>query len=825
MLNSLAQARFYAKLERHLCFVQKISKMPFRKTSFCPTKGLPMNLTLVPHIFLSSLTILTLLHTSIHPSTVPATPPAKNIVAKTPKIVAKAPALTPSAPALNPNIPYLTQLEQAKMPQTILTAWQALYEQCTQANTTSQARPSASKDGQALAPLFTTNFFAQMAQFLDPKTFPTLISDPQGTIHTTYATVHLRAAAQRFAQIASIALDPTTHEPSIKFSGDVRDLGIIVNIQNNTDAQFSIAQVDGTTKTQISLIEPGMNGVNLHTAALQNNSPASAGTSTSSYFQITQSGAVDPVTISIKLMKGSDFVQFLRTLYRDEKATKKDTFEMNGLPTSPEYLANPNDWYLILAQNPTPNTATSRDPQQRIQAINITKFTQPYLLTLQINNETIEITAATPQTAATTANIYQPSIQTVLLPKNKTLTFENFPLLILPQFVWNLPQAQTYWMLQMTAYLATLTNNKLFGTASFGDAFEYFEGLGCFDMENKFCFIIDLYNLLKIGQHLYDANWLIALGLYETNPQHCPDTEQIYCSQNKNGFIIGNDKDCFYLNFQLRLSPPPNRMSKQKLFSQGSFNKVYNEKNFQLWTKIFTIPVHFAKKGILGFLKKIKNYHYHLSWTNKENKLINKSNIYLPDTPNDIETLFITKNKNWQGSFIPQINKQIAKYFRIIYQPFPSENKYNLISSIASPIDHNKIIHTTYLTKFPISDIYVDLYKTFKSDDFTRCYIIKDNVLPNFLENLPQNSWNNGILLILSIDSTPENPSTYPSLIATFYTPNKSVLGKISVKGFYKNDTSLTGIRNEVQFYTIYSNSFNPLYDLSLSTGLLLKLQ
>ncbi len=169
--------------------------------------------------------------------------------------------------------------------------------------------------------------------------------------------------------------------------------------------------------------------------------------------------------------------------------------------------------------------------------------------------------------------------------------------------------------------------------------------------------------------------------------------------------------------------------------------------------------------------------------------------------------------------------------FKVTYESMPTANKHLLSVQPTSPIDKNEIIHTAYflnipLTNHPLSNLYYDLYHTFQSSDFTRCQIIQNGNLPQFLSNLTIQDWKNGIYIITTVENNQHATSHNPrSLNVTFYKSDKTLLGSIKSTGLYQNNPATPGIKNIVSNYNIYSNSFNPMLDFNLSSGILLKYQ
>lgn len=793
-------------------------------------KIVPKKVSITPkHVIVPPHTTLTPNHNILSKSATPKVP-----VAPLPK--QQPPKSTATIPPQTQHVPYLHELQQADISQPIQNAWTALYEQCKTQNSNSQPFTITPE----IEPLLTTDFFALMAQHLDPKTFAPLTNDPQGTIHTNYATVHVRQVMQRFSQIYKISIDPTSKQPSINFTGDVRDTGIIVNLQNNTDAQFALYQksIDGTQSTQIGLIQPGMNALDVYTGALQTDkapkvlnkksgSAQQSNSTTTQYFQFQELNAVSPVTIDLKIMTGTQVIAFLKTLYRDPESLKKDTFEMNGLPTSPEFITNPNDWYLLLIQNPTPSTATQRDPQQRIQAINISKFSTPYLLTMQINQENVEITPTSHNQPAVHADVYQPLIQIIQFMKDHTEQKLLIPLIILPNFLDSQIQLKATQLL-LNSILFTIVNpTQFFNVKTFGNQFQYFSAFNCFNNQNKYDFFIDLYNKFKNDYILYNASWLMANSLIETDLKHCTDMAQIYTAQDAYGHVIVNEKNFYYITFLAMFKPIVQEADNQNLFIQYGFNAAYAYPLNQLYTIIVNALTKDLSDGIFAKVIQVKEGVFQLTWTNKKNKIINSQKLYLHAQPSNIEITFANQYSNWVGSSVPadllplQINTPTD--FKVTYEYSTTNDKHILLTQATSALDHQEVFLPLQFSEYPIQNLYIDLFHTINVKPFTCCEIIKNSVLPECLVDVTEQDWQSGIYMVPIIHNnekiTPQNPG-YLSL--AFYDPNKKLLGTFTTQGLYNNTTTV-GIQEPVHAYAIHFSEKNCLKNLYLSTGVLLQ--
>lgn len=700
----------------------------------------------------------------------------------------------------------------------------------------------------------TTNYLTAMQNYLSSPDFPKFKNDPKN-IQYNYATSHLTKALDRLSKVCSISAEED--EPITKFSGDIADLGIIVNITNNSDRSFYVTD-QYSNKTPIARIEHGLNGVNLYTAALYQEPKEPKEDSLPpcfSFFEIAPA-TMEPMSneplFTIGIYSGAQLINFLKMLPRKDP----NIFEMNGCPTSQEYLANPQGQYMVLIQDPTPRTTTIRNLDQRIQAINLSVLTGPYLLTMQINETTdTQINPATKQ--PNDIKILQPALTTVQViqkpaPKStatgtsmqqgistaannttssqpqatpeqsesQTLDKSLLPLIILPDYLWDVTNMQLFWMLYTTSYIAALTDFSCFAAGNFGNAFEYFNNLGYFNTDSEYRFIIDRYNLLKAGETLFDANWLMGCALYESSLETCSDIPGIYSAQNSKGQMVANASTFYNTNLQVTLTPQLTQSPNQISFNKTSFNSVYNMPYHQIWTLIFSIPTADLKTSAFLEIEEVKSKLYKFTWTNKKNKTLDSQTIRIDFLTKNLFINFLTNSKNWTGSTINLIlnpeNSIQNKSLKIIY--FSSENNTHSIE--ATPllsIDKIETIHTVEFKKYPLSNLYMDLYHTVNVAPYTRFYLIQNNNPSDFLQNITQQDWENGIYLIPSIEYTHKTSSLNKFILSvTFYkSDKKTILGTISNN--ISNPKSILG-------YNLGSNQFNAtVLEMYISTGILLK--
>lgn len=700
----------------------------------------------------------------------------------------------------------------------------------------------------------TSNYLEDMQTYLSPATLPKFKNDPLN-IQYNYATTHLYKALDRLSKTCSITVK--NEEPVTQFSGSIADLGIIVNITNNSDRLFYVTDQD-SSKTPIARIERGLNGVNLYTAALyqapaKNNQPSLP--PCFAFFEIataTMELANNQPLFTIGIYTGAELIGFLKTLPRKDPAI----FEMNGRPTSEEYLANPQDQYMVLIQDPTPTGTPVRKPSQRIQAINLSTLTGPYLLTMQINEITVEPSkehgSAAPNSYQGITKILQPALTTVQIIKKPTqktngtvtsmeqsvstaanntaqtptqapeqtsiaqeLDRSLLPLIILPQGLWNIQDMQLLWMLYATSYIGALTDFSCFGPNNFANAFEYFSNLGYFSTDHEYRFIIDKYNLLKTGETLFDASWLMECALYESDKEYCSDIPGIYSAQNSSGQMVANASSFYNTNLQISLVPKLLKKPNQEMFNQTNFNSMYNMPYHQIFTLILSIPTTDLKASAFLDIQEVQPSVYKFTWSNKKNIVLNSQVIRIDFEIKDLLINFLTNLKNWTGTTINLRSNQKAS-FKINY--FSSlDDKHSITATPLLSIDKIETIHTVEFQRYPLSDLYLDLYNTVNVAPYTRFYLFQNSNQPSFLQNLNQQDWENGIYLIPSIKNVHKGSSLNTfTLSVTFYkSDKKTILGTIS-----DNISTLKPILE----YSLGSAQFRAtILEMYISTGILLK--
>lgn len=703
----------------------------------------------------------------------------------------------------------------------------------------------------------TFNYLEVMQNYLTSPDFEKAMqvtpgADRQSTeIHKNYATIHLVKALSRLSETCSFSVG--NEEPITNFNGDIRDLGIIVNITNNTDRSFYITD-QYTSKNPIAFLKHGLNGVNLYTAGLYQtptNQTENSLPPCFSFFEVAPASMAptsNQPLFTIGIYSGAQLINFLKMLPRKDP----NIFEMNGCPTSEEYLANPQDQYMVLIQNPTPKTATTRNLDQRIQAINLSVLTGPYLLTMQINETTdTQINPATKQPNNT--KILQPALTTVQViqkPVQKTTTTATsmqegisnaadsttslepnaqsqqaisgildrslLPLIILPDYLWNITNLQLFWMLYSTSYIAALTDFGCFGAGNFGNAFSYFDNLGYFSTDTEYRFIIDKYNLLQVGQTLFDASWLLECALYESSLEHCSDIPGIYSAQNSKGQMVANEVLFDYINFQIELNTPKIENATFAYFNKNQFNATYNIPYHQLRNLIFSLPASTIKNNVFLLIQEFQQNLYQVSLINKQNQTLNTQTIFLNFEFKNMQIKFFNTTKNWKGTTIQtDSNLKKATEFTLNYKQ--ETDVHQLLAFPTTPIDKMQNLFPVKFSKLPLVNLYFDLFKKINVSKAQECPVFNDGILPPFLQNLSNSDWSSGVYLIPTIQNNEYTNNNNPrSFMVTFYkSDKKTVLGSVS-------NNNLT---EPAYVYNLRSDQFPSILDVSLSTGILLKYQ
>ena len=670
------------------------------------------------------------------------------------------------------------------------------------------------------------NALTMMYDYVSPKTFPKLPDDKQGYKYN-YATHHLHRALNRLAQTCTIT--HANNQPATSCTNNIKDLGIIVNITNNTNTLFGMYQVNHQ-EVCIGTLSHGLNGVNLHTAALQydaqdpqaptnNTSREQISTGHFAFYEFapnTNKPISNTPLFTIQMMTGSEIKNFLDTLTHD---LENNTFEMNGRPTSRQYLADDQDLYMLMIQNPTPRNQITRNIDQRIQAINLSTLQGPYLLNMQIN-EKDHTFITSDNNLSETRKIYQPAFTTVQVLQSPVKHITPLPLPILSDYLWNIPDLQLLWMLHASSYIAAATDFSFFGTGNFGSAFEYFHKLGYFETSNEYIYFIDKYNLTKPGQTLYDVNWLMSCNTYETNLDNCNNIPQLHPTQNSKNNIIANGYAAFHINFRITFPPITPEKPTVKLFNRNGFNSMFDMPYHQIYTFISSLPTKKMKESVFAKITKQKNGSFTLTWLDKQGNMLAIQTLSFSDLKKHNFVKFLTQSNTWHGSEIPidltSLKQNESAEFKVTYK---DKDKFLLQASKTSPIDHTELIFNINITQYPLTNLYYDVFNIFNVEPYTRCHILESGNLPKFLQNLTELDWKQGIYIVPSVKNNQLlNSNDRGKLTVTFYKSDKTLLGSITTKG--KNiKTNVPGIPEPVKLYNLSSKNFDTFQEASLDVG------
>lgn len=684
----------------------------------------------------------------------------------------------------------------------------------------------------------TVNYLTHMQEYLSSSLFSKLPNDPF-YVRYNYATIHLKAALQRLSNVCKITAKEM--HPKTYFEGEVQDLGIIVNVINNSNYEFHVTE-SLTAEYPIAHIRPGLNDVNLYTAALNRDlishkrafGPKSL-RSKFCFFQFDRSIKSDndrQPLFTVEIYTGAELIAFLKTLPRKDP----NVFNMNGCPTSAEYLANKDDKYLVLIKHATTsNDANNSD--QRIQAINLSAFTGPYLLTMQINEEDVthDHTAKKNNSVA----IIQPSFTSVQLISQKSLKVDAdihstqesnkerldrslLPLIILPTFLWDIPAMKMFWMLHATSYISASTDFSNFGHHKFGSAYDYFNDLGYFEEKQKYQFIIDKYNILKCGECLYDAKQYMGCALYETALKTCPDISKIYSAIDEENNIVSNGPHGSNINFSMKFCSDLDQLPNQSFFNQHGFNSTYFVMYNQEPSLNFSPLALKTKETIFAHITKSSKNIYSIALIDKNDSILESKSIALNSSVSNIKIDYLTDLATWRGSmisgdFVP-VKIGNSTEFKIVDQVLNQEHE--LVALPTSPIDKLKVVYTCIIKKYPITNLFFDIYEKFQVNPYYKLHIWQNENSPAFLQSLNEEDWRAGVYIVPTIKNNHNLSMKNPGFLTLiFYKSDKTILGSVSMK------TKDHAISTPVYAYNVYSDQFKCMSNVYLSTGILIKYQ
>ncbi|MBI2344860.1 hypothetical protein HYV10_02180 [Candidatus Dependentiae bacterium] len=677
-----------------------------------------------------------------------------------------------------------------------------------------------------------------------------------------YVTFHLQKAVARLAQTCSIVCNGMSCAPN--FTGDVRDRGMIVNIQNNTQKNFAIIQstIDGKEAKQIGMLQPGLNNVNLNLASLQA-ANATAQTQSTYKFDIVEMGTNLSANeeFSIKIMSGSDILVFLKSINKNPKGL----FYMNGRLLAPKYAVVPEGLYLILVKvpkNPTAammaydKTADQTFPiNQRIQVVALNSE-NPYFLTMQINEDEIEYETTKDAKEKLKATILQPSFFSVQsLPglvfsgsqteaKNSTVqnsTAKNIqtkkssepvltnalPPIILPDFLSHNQNLNVYTTILQAAYIAASTDFAFFGQKSFTNDNMCYNLLGYFDKKNQRRLVLNLYSLRLNKKETLEIKNIMEAAFFETNINNYNDIPNLLVSQGERGNLISNEVESPYLNFEIKL----NNSQMTYFLENKSFGLLYD---IPFRNSIFLrLPTKKIAKNVFGYIEQKTLLEYEFIFKNKSDEILFKSKIYLHNKIKNIKIDFLDGNKNWVGSKIsPElINKKETIFckFKVNYTYDSVTKQYKLHTSAITPIDKIKVVHTIDLFELPLTEMYIDLYNKYEISTIYHCIVMQNGKMPSFLQTLTQDDWSRGIYMVTDVKDNNKLDFNNPGVLEiTFYQLESlekqdiTKLGQIILQG--KSDaTGKVGITESVYAYNLTGKQFVDTYDVFLTTCILFK--
>lgn len=661
-----------------------------------------------------------------------------------------------------------------------------------------------------------------LAQQLTIKNFKN--SQNYDALQMNYITFHLQRAISRLAQVDSIQCSGMTCTP--KTTGDVRDQGMIVNIQNNSDRTFKIYQstVDGKTQQQIGLIKPGLNNLNLYLASLQG-AHATPQTLSEQIFNIVPDEKLnhDNTPFSIQIMTGTQLLTLLKSINKDPKGL----FYMNGRKIAEKYAVDPKELTLVLIKIPTTNPEGTEFPlEQRIQAISLDQE-HPYFLTMQINEDEVEYEIPNKKDQKGKKLIVQPSFFSIQSLPGQT---GNITPVILPDFLAENKNLKAYTLLLQTAYIATITDFKFFDQKCFANEAMGYNLLGYFDDKEQRRIVLNDYSIYLNKKNLYEISNIIEGAIFETYIRYSFDIPLLYLSQGMTGKIVSNEIEGIYFNLNIYLlrNENINLGYQDNNLSMKSFGQTY-QIPFQndLFVKL---PISNLSENVFVKVQKIDSKKYEFTCIDKNNQKLHTCIVYPSKPIENIQVDFLDGDKNWVGSTVPksllQANQKDFANFKINYTYDSAKDVYQLHTSAVRPIDKIKVIHEVDFFNYPITDMYLDLYHTYQVSTIYRCVVTQNGQLPSFLQSLSQDDWSKGIYMITEVlNNDSLNPQNPGSLTLTFYQSDGATkLGQVNIKG-QSEDTQKIGIIEPVKAYDLGGKSLVEQFDIYLNTGIIFKYQ
>ncbi len=658
-------------------------------------------------------------------------------------------------------------------------------------------------------------------------------------VQKNYVTQHMQKAVARMAATCSIQKKGLSCTP--QFTGDIRDMGIIVNIQNNTDTTYALIQTstDGKQAAQIGTLAPGLNNVNLHTAAMiPVTSTAKNKQSAAYHFDIVPMGSASTGQdlFSVKMMSGKELVTLLRSVSNN----KKDIFVMNGRQVAKKYAVDEKLDFLVIVQIPkNPTAVVDGIPVgQRIQAFCVSPFKNQMLLTMQINQQEITLQSheqvqsddaqdeSVDTATAQKQMVQQPSFfssQEIDIFKERS----NLPMIILPSFLVKNSTVNLYWILLQTIQVATQTDFSFFDEKCFAKNLSYFNFLGFFDLQQQCRIVLNshpIYMTPSMVKFKMISNVQESVT-FETHMFTCRDIPILYIDQSENGSMVANDRHSLYFNLNIHCAPVLNEKIID-ISDHGSLGTLYGVpfKN----DLICCVSAEVLKAGVFVTVKKITETSYEFVFADKKNELFSKV-LYFDQRLQYIQNDFLDGNQFWVGSLVAsdmfnQTSSMYCSYkLNVVYDNQTRQNK--LLSSMVTPIDKIDVVRTINFFEYPLRDLYIDLYRSYQLSEVYHCPVINNASKPGFLQILTQQDWENGVYLVLNIDPKEHCSATEPcSLRVTFYqSDQKTILGSLHIAGKADQSDVSVGISDEIKAYNIGGSSFVTHFDLPLDTAVLLK--
>ena len=229
-------------------------------------------------------------------------------------------------------------------------------------------------------------------------------------------------------------------------------------------------------------------------------------------------------------------------------------------------------------------------------------------MTMQINEEDVEILGKDQKPTGKKQNILQPSFVSVQTIQNTGIQKQQLPMLILPQFLSAIPTLQLYWMMLTTIYIAASTDFEFFGEKCFANDFMYFEKLGYLD-KNKICrIIVDVNNVFLSTTELYQIPNITIGALFETDLLQAHDVPMLYMTQDNNGNLAANDSANISFNILLDFNKLNNSDVSYSFFNEHGFNLIYDMPDS---TKMFvTLSSALLKEGVFVYITKKTQKNY-----------------------------------------------------------------------------------------------------------------------------------------------------------------------------------------------------------------------